>query len=152
MQTFIPFDDVERSVRVLDRQRLGKQRVETLQLLHALDPEWPSKGWVHHPAAQMWAGCEGALARYGLACVREWARRGYSNEKCEPQLREYAERYPEDELPIWWGEPKVHLSHQSNLIRKDYEFYRWKFPCAPEGLPYVWPRLTVNHYVLEVGP
>ncbi len=35
MQTFIPEPDLYQSVRVLDRQRLGKQRVETLQIMNA---------------------------------------------------------------------------------------------------------------------
>ena len=33
MQTFLPYPDFARSARVLDRKRLGKQRVETLQVL-----------------------------------------------------------------------------------------------------------------------
>ncbi len=36
MQTFLPYADFERSAAVLDRQRLGKQRVETLQIFQAL--------------------------------------------------------------------------------------------------------------------
>lgn len=36
MQTFLPYEDFEQTASVLDRQRLGKQRVETLQLLKAL--------------------------------------------------------------------------------------------------------------------
>ena len=37
MQTFLPFPDFVASARSLDRLRLGKQRVETLQILNALD-------------------------------------------------------------------------------------------------------------------
>jgi hypothetical protein len=36
LQTFVPENTFEHSVRVLDRQRLGKQRVETLQIMKAL--------------------------------------------------------------------------------------------------------------------
>jgi len=36
MQTFLPYPDFKRSAQVLDRQRLGKQRVENLQLMTAL--------------------------------------------------------------------------------------------------------------------
>lgn len=53
VQTFLPYPDFAQSAQCLDRQRLGKQRVEVLQLLKALKGE--SKGWKNHPAAKMWA-------------------------------------------------------------------------------------------------
>lgn len=49
MQTFLPYPSFAESARVLDRQRLGKQRVEVLQLLRALTGQ--TKGWANHPAA-----------------------------------------------------------------------------------------------------
>jgi len=36
MQTFLPFPDFEESAYALDQKRLGKQRVETLQIMQAL--------------------------------------------------------------------------------------------------------------------
>jgi hypothetical protein len=33
VQTFLPYDDFERSTRALDVKRLGKQRVETIQVV-----------------------------------------------------------------------------------------------------------------------
>ena len=74
MQTFLPFADFAETARVLDGRRLGKQRVETLQILRAL--RVPGYGWRHHPAVGMWAGYEEALARYGLQMCEE--RRGGS--------------------------------------------------------------------------
>jgi len=47
MQTFLPYPDVEASARVLDTKRLGKQRVECLQVLRGLTI--PTYGWCHHP-------------------------------------------------------------------------------------------------------
>jgi hypothetical protein len=35
VQTFLPYADFAESARVLDRARLGKQRVEALQVLRA---------------------------------------------------------------------------------------------------------------------
>ncbi len=63
MQTFLPYPDFEASARVLDDRRLGKQRVEALQVLRALTRA--QYGWKHHPAVRMWAGHEEALAAYG---------------------------------------------------------------------------------------
>ena len=48
MQTFLPYSDFQQSAAVLDRVRLGKQRVEALQTLRAL--VIPEYGWQSHPA------------------------------------------------------------------------------------------------------
>ena len=52
MQTFLPYPSFEESSVVLDSPRLGKQRVETLQILRAV--LLPSYGWQRHPVTQMW--------------------------------------------------------------------------------------------------
>jgi hypothetical protein len=110
MQTFVPDGtSYAASVAALDRARLGKQRVECIQILHALDPGYRSprtgkpSSWRNHPAVKMWRGHEGALARYALACVEEWVGRGYRDIVCGPQLQAYADRYPDDTPPAWWG-------------------------------------------------
>src|SRR3954467_500955 len=54
MQTFLPVADFAGSARLLDTPRLGKQRVETLQILRAI--ELPDYGWANHPAVLMWRG------------------------------------------------------------------------------------------------
>lgn len=53
MQTFLPYPDFAESAHVLDRSRLGKQRVETIQVQRGLVV--PGYGWRHHPAVKMWA-------------------------------------------------------------------------------------------------
>ena len=63
MQTFLPVADFAESARLLDSPRLGKQRVETLQILRAL--ELPDYGWANHPAVRMWRGRTPALVAYG---------------------------------------------------------------------------------------
>jgi hypothetical protein len=149
MQTFLPFPSFDESARVLDGPRLGKQRVETLQILRALVV--PTYGWQRHPAVGMWRGHVPALTAYGLAMVREWTHRGYADGVGE-QLLEFA---PEVEgrpqswlaqqglLPPWLGDDRVHESHRSKLIAKEPEFYRPLFPGTPEGLDYVWPQPEV---------
>src|SRR4051794_10899397 len=58
VQTFLPYADFDASAAVLDDRRLGKQRVETMQVLRAL--VFPSyRGWKNHPATRMWRGCPG---------------------------------------------------------------------------------------------
>ena len=67
VQTFLPYPDFRRTAEALDSPRLGKQRVETLQILRAL--ELPEYGWGNHPAVRMWRGYTPALVCYGLTCV-----------------------------------------------------------------------------------
>ncbi|MGI8592682.1 MAG: MSMEG_6728 family protein [Nakamurella sp.] len=74
MQTFLPFADFGRTAAVPDSSRLGKHRVESFQILRAI--ELPEYGWQNHPAVVMWRGRVPALLRYGLDCVLEWAARG----------------------------------------------------------------------------
>lgn len=133
MNTFLPYPDFATSARVLDRQRLGKQRVECWQLLMAL--LGLRKGWANHPSALMWAGHTGALARYAVACCDEWRARGYTD-----TMRErFVPHVTEDAGPSWLGDLAFHRAHQSNLLRKAPEHYRPLFPGVPDDLSYVWP-------------
>ena len=77
MQTFVPYADFERSARALDDRRLGKQRVETIQIVRALTV--PGYAWASHPAVLMWKGYEEALGRYGLTCCDVWLERGFGD-------------------------------------------------------------------------
>src|ERR671916_568603 len=74
MQTFLPYPDFLDSARALDQKRLGKQRVETIQVLRGLVQ--PGYGWRHHPAVKMWSGYEEALVRYGLDVCAVWCATG----------------------------------------------------------------------------
>lgn len=145
MQTFLPYADFDESMRVLDQPRLGKQRVETLQVLRSL--LLPNYGWQTHPVSRMWRGYLPALSAYGMASVREWTARGHAD-ATGPLMREFAPDVadlPQSELaargllPAWVDDEAVHISHRSNLIRKDPEFYTPRFPGTPVDLDYVWP-------------
>ncbi|SDQ11611.1 MSMEG_6728 family protein [Microbacterium sp. cf332] len=141
MQTFLPYPSFAESAAVLDQPRLGKQRVEALQLLRANTV--PGYGWRNHPAAKMWRGFLPALTAYGLAMTDVWVAAGHAD-SVRAQILEFA---PEVdgveqhrlELPPWLGEEAFHLSHRSNLVRKDPTFYRERFGDVPDDLPYVWP-------------
>lgn len=130
MQTFLPYPDFARSAAVLDRLRLGKQRVEAWQILLTLTGE--TSGWKSHPVMRMWEGYEDALRAYGRAVCSEWIARGYRDNMLERF------RGPEAYAPPpWLGDERFHVSHRSNLYRKDPEHYASFAPV--EQLPYVWP-------------
>ena len=142
MQTFLICKDFQASAAVLDRQRLGKQRVEILQILNVLTIK-SDGGWRNHPAVRMWRGYELALADYGFAICNEWKSRGYKDtcrEKIgfiESYLMEGDIKYRK--LPPWLGDEKFHASHRSNLLRKKPEYYKQFNWAEPDNLPYVWP-------------
>lgn len=74
MQTFLPCAGFADSAEVLDRRRLGKQRVEALQVFRGLTV--PGYGWRRHPAVRMWSGYEEALVCYGLVICAAWTAAG----------------------------------------------------------------------------
>lgn len=138
MQTFLPYADFKESAKVLDVKRLGKQRVETMQIMNAI--LIPGHGWRNHPAVKMWRGHENTLWEYQQAICNEWTSRGYKDTCLEKTRVLVAGNItPCDDTPEWLGNDELHLSHQSNLIRKLPEFYASKFPDVPDDLPYVWP-------------
>lgn len=144
MQTFMPEPDFPRSVRSLDRIRLGNQRRETLQLMTGLIF---GGGWTNHPASVMWRGYECALLRYQYFTVQAWKWLGYQDTCMEKTLRIHDHRCPGMiPMPWWLGDKDFHRSHQSNLIRKKPEFYQLKWPLVPDDLPYLWPTETRGEF------
>ena len=148
MQTFLPYADFERSARSLDLKRLGKQRVECIQVLRGLTRS--DYGWRHHPAVLMWKGHEEALGRYGFTMCQVWTERGFADtcastigadlrEAGVHTVRTQPELAAVGALPSWLGAPEFHRSHQSALVRKDPEHYRPLFPDVPDDLEYWWP-------------
>lgn len=132
MQTFLPYEDFGQSLRCLDKRRLGKQRVEAMQILKALAE--PTYGWQNHPAVKMWRGHEQALTMYYNESLVAFAEVGGRNIKLQPKVVE-----PLVELPEWLGNEQVHSTHRANLLRKDpvhYGQFGWS-ETPVEG--YFWP-------------
>lgn len=137
MNTFLPQADFWYSAACLDRLRLGKQRVEILQILNALSGK--SKGWINHPAVRMWKGYEGYLAYYGEAICNQWIKRGYKD-TLYPKMIQYIEYFKDTYVcPPWLGDERFHSSHRAALLKKNYQWYSqfgWKE--EPE-INYYWP-------------
>jgi hypothetical protein len=154
MQTFLPYPSFVESARVLDRARLGKQRVEALQVLRAVTI--PTYGWRNHPVAKMWRGYVPALTKYALVVTDVWIEQGHAD-TVRPQVLLFApevDALPQDalELPPWINNEAFHLSHRSNLVRKDPEFYGKLFPGVPDDLPYLWPGETrLGAHAVDLG-
>src|SRR3712207_9547123 len=74
MQTFLPVADFTETARLLDNPRLGKQRVECLQVLRAL--ELPDYGWANHPVVTMWRGRPARPVLHPLGGGGRWRQGG----------------------------------------------------------------------------
>lgn len=136
MQTFLPYADFQQSARVLDYRRLGKQRVETLQLVNAIGG---LKGWSRHPAALMWEGHIGTLICYGKIMCEEWISRGYKDTclgKLDEMLKAYCDQLTD---PPWLGDERVHSSHRAALLHKDEIYYKQFNWSECPILDYFWP-------------
>jgi pyrimidine dimer DNA glycosylase len=146
MQTFLPFPDFRQCARSLDTQRLGKQRVEGVQIFRTL--VGAQQGWSNHPVVLMWSGYEAALALYTLTMCREWRERGYED-NMEPVMAalalEHVDLSERNFMPGWLGFSRLHASHRAALYRKAPSLYNFSDfkraesePCC-EGCSYYWP-------------
>lgn len=142
MQTFLPYPDFQQSAAALDTTRLGKQRVEALQILRTL--VIPGYGRQEHPAVRMWMGHVPALTMYALAIADEWIARGHPDNTRE-SIKEFAPQAAHPgyagkiSMPSWLGDPDFHASHRSRLIQKDPRFYDAVFADTPTDLELLWP-------------
>lgn len=139
MQTFLPFASFGESARVLDNRRLGKQRVENLQILNAL--VYPSYGWQRHPAVGLWRGHAYALWQYHEAVCDEWTARGFKD-TCRAKVRELlaGKRFVSLEMPPIVGCEKFHASHRAALLAKDFTHYKQFGWSETPKIDYIWQR------------
>jgi hypothetical protein len=135
MQTFMPTSDYASVAYALDDKRLGKQRVEAYQILRALTGQ--SKGWIHHPATKMWRGYEFSLCVYGMRICEEWITRGFQD-SLYAEFKKMHDWLPDTGIPWWVTDRALQVTHQSNLLFKDWEHYKNYFR-VPDDLPYLWP-------------
>ena len=136
MQTFLPYESFKKSASVLDYRRLGKQRVEGMQIINAIENQ-NKQGWQNHPVTKMWTPYVNSLKYYTDVIIREWISRGYNNNM---ELYGIDELVKDDMLtfPHWLGNEKFHSSPRANLLRKDYEYYSQFGWTENPNNPYVW--------------
>ena len=118
---------------MLDSKRLGKQRVEALQIYNIVSGNRTTGGWVNHPAVKMWLGFPDALANYHNCIIEEWIERGFNNNM------EMIEFNPDFKLPSWIDDDRFHSSHKANLLRKNPDFYQKYGWDEDPNKPYFWP-------------
>jgi hypothetical protein len=118
MQVFLPYDDFVKSLQSLDDKRLGKQRVETYQLIAGLEGRPTltgkpySKGRVNHPISQMFRDNIPALKQYLNDSIDVWVARGKNNTMKKEIITE------EITMPVWFGDEEFHKTKKSQKKKK----------------------------------
>ena len=139
MQTFLPYPTYSQSAHVLDRQRLGKQRSESLQILRTL--VGLTSGWSNHPAVRMWRGYESALATYTWIVCAEWRNRGYKD-TVKDKVLDLTEEFNIRSGPLyppWLTDSPLCSTHRAALLYKLPEHYSKFGWTEPPALNYYWP-------------
>lgn len=100
-------------------------------------------GWRHHPAVKMWREWRWALLAYAFDICVECRRRGFDDTVYD-KLKTYGcvasfSNTKKGLLPTWFGDPRFHDSHKSNLLRKDPEWYSQFGWSVRNDLEYWWP-------------
>jgi hypothetical protein len=132
MQTFLVYPEYIKSMRCLDKSRLGNQVWrEGITLIRG--------GWPNHPASKMWRGHEYHLGLYLLAGVEILKERGKDYPEIRKKIEAEMSKHKDTGAPNWLGDDKFHASHRSNLLRKNPIWYgQFGWTESPD-LPYVWP-------------
>jgi hypothetical protein len=142
MNTFLPYSSYKKSALVLDDRRLGKQRVETYQILKILLSLSNSNAWKNHPAVKMWKNHEGSLIEYGVAICEQWRKKEFKDSCLDKinDLRKYVKKNSYKK-PEWLGQKDTHEAYRSNLLRKDPVFYKKFNWSCDNNLKYIWPKI-----------
>lgn len=134
MMTFLLCEDFVESAKLLDLKRLGKQRIEGVQIVDAIVNG--KGGWVSHPATKAWRNYLPALKYYINCIINEWISRGKNN-----NIPLYQVSINEIVYPWWVKWDRLHNSHKVMLLRKEPRYYQGKITVPDEYMNYgyIWP-------------
>jgi hypothetical protein len=141
LQTFLPYSSFLMCAKVLDYRRLGKQRVEAMQIISAIESveNGIENRWTTHPTVPMWAPYKECLKHYMNIMIIEWISRGYRNNMNLAYVND--KNYIE---PIWLGDERIHSSHRANLLNKlpkHYSQFGW---TEEPRVGYFWVYRRIN--------
>lgn len=81
MNIFLPFENIEQSVKALDDKRLVKQILECKQIY---DSRYKTKGYANHPVVKFYRIYPFFVVRYAMAACGEYTYRFGRHHKYEP--------------------------------------------------------------------
>jgi hypothetical protein len=154
MQTFLIDKDLQNSSQLLDYRRLGKQRVEAIQVADVLLRKAGllndgKKGWINHVVLSYWYNEEGnwlpALLDYTQVTIDEWISRGYKNTIDLTKWRNLVGQYPYlfrfDNPPWAKYADEIILTHRAKLLQKDTVYYMNTFMEHNIAIPFNWQNM-----------
>lgn len=148
MDILIPIPDFVESSAVFTEDELKYQVRNISRALNALH-EVSHLPLLKDPMVKMWKGHEVMLAEYGITLAEEFLSREMATEKSqvvadlnniEWHMGNATAGEFSMEKPPWFGDLRVHQSHQSELLRINKEHYGQHFH-TPENLPRFYPDL-----------
>lgn len=139
MQTFLPYQNIIKSVQCLDKRRICKQRIEATQILNIILNKTETKGWRKHPCVRQWIGFENCLIYYRNECIIEWTKRKNKDGSfCKNNMPLW--KISGDIIyPDWFGYEEFHSCHRATLLYKDYEWYSQFGWTEEPKYEYWWP-------------
>lgn len=171
---FIIVPNIQLTADMMDKKRIGKQRIEVKQIIDILEEidkngSSKSKSRVSHPAIKSWIGYTNHLKVYFNIIVRKWISYGFKNnyELYDIDERPYnivpcifdgktasydISKFNQYSFPFWVSFPPFYMSHQASLCRKDPLHYRGLLrdelkPFLNNG--YFWPSNVSNEAYLN---
>ncbi len=144
VNTFILHPNLWVNSKLIDNTRLGKQRVEAMQILNTLQGS-EKQGWCNHPAVKMWRGYEEFLKCYINSIITEWVNRGFDNNY--PLI----ETINNPSKPWWWNKQAIHFTHQANLYLKMPHFYANTKARLNMKIPTIFDDEDIFNYYTQIG-
>ena len=127
MHVYIPLSDYVKSARVLSNKHLRSNLKDAHQIIHGKMPNMP--------CSMMWMGSTKSLKIYFNTMLSELKVRGHKHMFDVFNVGGVAQ------MPLWLGDPKVHVSHIVNLLRQDFPHYGNFFEVPQLDYPagHYWP-------------
>jgi hypothetical protein len=160
MMTYMLREKYGASHADLDNARLHALLEDCMLIFDDLTGVTPYKNQ-NHPSLGMWRGYEFALGIYAMMGNLVWTfNKGFADQKYMKFFYAAIKEMQGDdpgfqyEMPPWWGDTDILLSHRSYLRSIDRGEYGSKWKNCPRDWPMIWPRLDDGHpdgYTLWFG-
>jgi len=158
MQTFLISGNFYEIAKTLDPRRANKQIIECYQIMRIMLRKVGfiddgKKGWMNHPVLKLWQDKDGKFYFFQLYYYTCFMLKTYKEryDKEHSMVQKIEELYQialechdfgNSIFQVRWPK-EVYKAMRQNLIRKDKEYYRKKFPNEKgECQGYVWDNLV----------
>ena len=153
MNIFLPYEDVNQSIRALDDRRLVKQILECKQLLDVALGN--TNGWSRHPVAVYYKDYPHFIARFGLMCCLEYELRFNRTHRYSDLLMRYTLKLPKNKRvePYYASGSKgsdncIRTVDNATLLFKQKLINKWEND-KQQGRPPKWTKRLLPEFYLN---